>query len=48
MGNQNVSTATNTGIWQRIAKERRKNEKQGNASNTIKKDILQKTARGSK
>ena len=48
MENQSVSTTTNMGTWQGIAKERRKNEKQGNASNAIKKDTLQKTARGSK
>ena len=48
MGNQSVSTATNTGIWQRIAEERRKNEKRENASNAIKKDTLQRIAKGSK
>jgi len=48
MGNQSVSTAINTGTWQRIAEERRKNEKQGNVSNVIKKDTLQRTARESK
>ena len=47
-GNQSVSTATNMGIWPGIAKKRRKNERQGNASNVIKKNILQRTARGSK
>jgi len=46
--NQSVSTATNTGTWQRIAEERRKNEKRGNVSNTIEKDTLQRTARKSK
>ena len=40
IGNQSVSTATNTDIWQRIVEERRKNEKQGNVSNVIKKDTL--------
>jgi len=48
MGNQSVSTATNIYIWQKIVEERRKNEKQGNISNTIKKDTLQRTARKSK
>jgi len=48
MGNQSVLTATNMGTWQRITEERRKNEKQGNVSNVIKKDILQRTARESK
>ena len=48
MGNRSVSTAINTGTWQRIAEERRKNEKQGNVSNAIKKDTLQRTARESK
>jgi len=47
-GNQSVSIATNTGTWQRIAKERRKNEKRGNASNVTKKDTLQRIAKGSK
>jgi len=47
-GNQSVSIATNTGTWQRIAKERRKNKKQGNVSNAIKKDTLQRTIRESK
>ena len=48
MGNQSVSIATNMGTWRKIAKERRKNEKQGNVSNVIKKDILQRTAKESK
>ena len=48
MGNRSVSTVINTGTWQRIAEERRKNEKQGNVSNAIKKDTLQRTARESK
>jgi len=48
MGNQSVSTATNTGTWKRIAEEKRKNEKQGNVSNAIRKDTLQRTARESK
>jgi len=47
-GNQSVSTATNIDIWQRIAEERRKNKKQGNVSNAIKKDTLQRIARESK
>jgi len=47
-GNRSVSTATNTGTWQRIAEERRKNEKQENVSNVIKKDTLQRTARENK
>ena len=47
-GNQSVSTATNTNTWQRIAMERRKNKKQGNVSNVIKKDTLQRIARESK
>jgi len=47
-GNQSVSTATNIGTWLGIAKERRKNEKRENASNAIKKDTLQRIARGSK
>ena len=48
MGSPSASTATNMGIWQGIAKERRKNKKQENASNMIKKDTLQRTARESK
>ena len=48
MGNQSVSIATNMGTWQRIAEERRKNEKRGNASNVTKKDTLQKIAKESK
>jgi len=47
-GNQSVSTATNMGTWPEIAEERRKNKKRENTSNTIKKDTLQKTVRGSK
>ena len=43
-----ASTATNMGIWQGIAEKRRKNKKQENVSNAIKKDILQRTARESK
>jgi len=47
-GNRSVSTATNIDTWKRIAEEKRKNEKQGNVSNAIKKDTLQRTARESK
>ena len=48
MENQSVSTAINTDIWRRTAEERRKNKKQENASNTIKRGILQRTARESR
>ena len=48
MGNRSVSTATYTDTWRRIAEEKRRNEKQGNVSNAIKKDTLQRTARESK
>ena len=46
--NQSVSTATNMGTWPEIAEEKRKNKRQGNASNVIKKDTLQRIAKGSK
>ena len=38
MENQSVLTATSTAIWQRSAKQRRKNERQELVSNVTKKD----------
>jgi len=43
-----ASIATNTDIWQRNAKQIRKNERPEHASNVIRKDTLQKTAKESK
>jgi len=45
MGSPNTSTATNTGIWQKSANQRRKNARPGNVSNVRKKDILQRTTK---
>jgi len=45
MGSPNASTATNIGIWQKNADQRRKNTKLENVSNVKRKDILQRTAR---
>ena len=48
MANQSVLTATNMDIWQKNAKQKRKNEKHEFASNATRRDTLQRTARGSK
>ena len=45
MGNQSVSTATNTDTWQRNAKWKRKNEKHERVLNAIKRDTLPKTVK---
>ena len=45
IGSPNVSTATNMGIWQKNANQRKKNMKLGNVSNVRKKDILPKTVK---
>ena len=47
-GSPSTSIATNMDIWQRNAKQIRKNERPGHASNVIRKDILQKTTKESK
>jgi len=47
-GSLSISTVISTDIWQRNAKQRRKNERPGHASNVIRKDILQKIAKGSR
>jgi len=39
MGSQIVLIATSIDTWQRNASRRKKNEKQGNVSNMIKKSI---------
>jgi len=44
----NASIATSTGIWQRNADQRRKNEKPEHALNVTRKDILPETAKESK
>jgi len=46
--NPSASIATNTGIWQRNANQRRKNKRPGHASNVTRKDILPKIAKKSK
>jgi len=43
-----ASTVTSTDTWQRNSEQRRKNERPGHASNMIRKDILQKIAKGSR
>ena len=44
-GSPNASTATNTGIWQKNADQRRKNARLGNVSNVKRKNILQGIAK---
>jgi len=48
IGSPSASTATNMGIWQRNAEQRRRNEKPGHVSNATKKDILPEIAKESK
>jgi len=48
MGSPSASTATNMGIWQRNAEQRRRNKKLGHVSNVTKKDILPEIANESK
>ena len=43
--NPNILTATNIGMWQRNADQRRKNMKLESVSNMKRKDILQRTTR---
>jgi len=48
MESPSTSIATNTDTWQRNAEQRRKNKRPGYASNTTRKNTLQKTAKKSK
>jgi len=45
---QSALTATSMDIWQRNAKQRRKNEKPGSVSNATRKDTLPKTTKESR
>jgi len=47
-GSLSVSTATSMDIWQRNAKQRRRNKRLENASNVTRKNILPKIAKGNK
>ena len=47
-GSLSASTTTSTDIWQRNAKQRRRNEKPEHASNVTRKDILPEIAKESK
>jgi len=46
--NLSASIATNTDIWQRNAKQKRRNEKYECVLNVIRRGILPKTAKGSR
>ena len=48
MGSQSASIATNTDIWQRNAKQRRKNERHKPVSNATRRGILPRTAEESR
>ena len=48
MGSPSVSTATNMDTWQRIARERRKNEKHKHVLNTTRRGTLPKIVKGSR
>ena len=48
MGSRSASTATNTDIWQRNAKQRRRNGTHELVSNVTRKGILPKTAEESR
>jgi len=48
MGSPSASIATNMDTWQKNAEQRRRNKRLGHASNVIRKDTLQKTAKESK
>ena len=45
MGSRNASIVTNTDIWQRNAKQRRRNEKHEPVSNATRKGILPRTVK---
>ncbi len=47
-GSLNASTVTSTDIWQRNAKQRRKNKRPEHALNVTRKDISPETAKESK
>ncbi len=47
-GSLSVSTTTSIDIWQRNARQRRRNEKSKHASNVTKKDTLLKITKGNK
>jgi len=48
MESPSASIVTNMDIWQRNAKQRKKNERLRHALNVTKKDILSETAKESK
>ena len=48
MKSQSTSTAISTDIWQRNAKQRRKNKKPGCALNVTRKDISPETTKESR
>ena len=48
MGSRSASIATNMDIWQKNAKQKRRNEKQGHVSNVKRKDISPRTAERSR
>jgi len=48
MGSLSASTATSMDTWQRNAKQRRKNKRPEHVLNVTKKDISQRTAKGSR
>jgi len=48
MGSLSASIVTNTDIWQRNAKQKRRNEKHEYILNATRRGILPKTAEGSR
>ena len=48
MGSLSASIATSTNIWQRSAKQKRRNEKHECVLNATRRDILPKTAKGNR
>jgi len=48
MGSLSTSIATNTDIWQRNAKQKRRNEKYEHVLNTTRRGILPRTAKESR
>jgi len=48
MGSPSASTATSMAIWQKNAKQKKRKEKHEHVSNTTKRDILPKIAKGNK
>jgi len=48
MGSPSASTATSTAIWQKNAKQKRRNKKHKHVSNATRRGILPKIAKGNR